>query len=184
MKNVCCALVCNHTNSILLVKNKNREWEIPGGKVENTDKINFKETCASFVDCDKVGHREFYEETGIFLQECLNLENNIYPNCKLVGCFFYEQQGTLFYKYECVHTPLKSTDDLDENKFIYDEYEETYYYNFDHDECWLNHFSNYYFHEHNKRHPLETIVEVKWFQKDKLPKLSFETDYELIEKLL
>ena len=62
--NVCCALICKKHKSILLVKNRKRDWEIPGGKSDDRDCIHVNSDI-NLIDIMKVGHRELTEETGL-----------------------------------------------------------------------------------------------------------------------
>lgn len=85
--NVCCACVRNG-NSILLVKNKDRAWELPGGKSESSDFIEFGSE--KLLNVMEVGKRELFEETGM---------NTSGIGVRLDGILFNIERNTLFLRF-------------------------------------------------------------------------------------
>lgn len=57
--NVCIVLLDRINNRILMVKNRERGIEFPGGKSENQDILN-----ETIINIKQVGYREFMEETN------------------------------------------------------------------------------------------------------------------------
>lgn len=93
---ICCVVINTKSNEILLVKNKNRSWEFPGGKSEHSDS-NYQ-TDNTIIDLDKTAFREFKEETGLnlalfkhirtlyrdnILYFIYTIQNNIIPSINL-----------------------------------------------------------------------------------------------------
>lgn len=82
-----CIVRINYRGRVLLVKNKKRQWEFPGGKIEDQkDRFTMN---GEFVDLLKGCSREFQEEVG----------NDI--GC--IGCpdkvLYRKQSNTVFFVY-------------------------------------------------------------------------------------
>ena len=110
--NACIVRICSD-NKVLLVKNRERQWEFPGGKIDEiTDRVddaNGNSPTRDIIDLLKAAKREFHEEISNDI-ECIGNPSKILFNLKHKTVFFvYQNQEIII---DCVDRvdQLSSTD--------------------------------------------------------------------------